>query len=191
MLGLCCPAFPRLAPLLMFSLASFRSFGFGGSRSGSGFCPGSSAAVFGFLPPAPAVLVSCSGGASAFFRAQFPSAQVFSASAFPGPASFVRRSAALVRALAAAPAPVWVCWPGVACPAGLLPSASSSACWAGSGSGSWAECAFSLGLGVPVLVFLPLGVQPPASWGSWSAWFCGSASQGWFLAPVAQQASLF
>ena len=174
----------------MFSLALFSSFGFGGARSGAGFCAESSSSVLGFLPPSPAVLASCSGGASAFF-AGLPGAQVFRASAFPGPASFVRRSVALVQALAAAPAPLWVCWPGVAAPPALRPARSSSACWSGSGSGSWAECAFALGLGVPVLVFLPVGVVPPASWGQWECWFCGSQSQGWFLAPAASQGSLF
>jgi len=162
----------------MFSPSSFRSFGFGGSRSGSAACL---AACSAFLPRVPAgapVFVSCASGASALVRAAFPSASVFRASQFSGlgSAAFAARAAALVRALAASPSPLFVCFPGCACPASLLPSRS----WRGGGSGSWSECSLAFGLGVPVLVFLPPGVSPPSSWGSWQ-----SLGSGWFFLPVA------
>jgi len=75
--------------------------------------------------------------------------------------------------LAASPAPLWVCFPGGGCPAGVVPRRS----WVSGGSGSWSECALAAGLNVPVLVFLPAGVVPPSGWGSWSGLGCG----WWFL----------
>jgi len=47
----------------------------------------------------------------------------------------------------------------------VVPSASPSRCFSGGGSGSWASAALAVGLGVPVLLWLPVGVQPPAAWG--------------------------
>jgi len=163
-----------------FSPAPFLSFGFGGARAGSPACLAACAAFLRRVPAGSAVFVSCASGASAVVRAAFPAASVFSASspAFAGlgSAAFAARAAALVRALAASPSPLFVCFPGRACPPPLLPSRS----WRGGGSGSWSECALAFGLGVPVLVFLPAGVLPPGSWGSWRV-----LGGGWFFLPAA------
>lgn len=177
---------------MSFCFSEFSSFGFGGSRRGCAFASAALPAVAGLLSQfhsLPQVFVSCAPGVSAVARSLFPGAVVSSASSFGpgavGRAQFVQRSAAMVRQLAASPAPLWVCFPGCACPAGLVPRSQPGACWGGFGSGSWAECAFALALGVPVLVGLPAGVLPPASWGQWrECWGC------WLLRPAARQSSL-
>lgn len=157
------------------------SFGFSGSR---GAAPAVCAAVAAAVPRGSSVFVGCAAGVDAAFRGFFPSASVFFASSFgSGRGSFAARSVACVRAVAAAGGflpPLWVAFPSGACPAGLLPSASSSRAFCGSGSGSWASLAFAAGSGVPCLVF---GFAPPAGWGFVSLgggwWFSGwpSSSQ--------------
>ena len=156
-------------------LASASLVGFSGSRSvvpPSAVC----ASLFRCVPASASVSVGCARGFDLAVRAAFPSALVWSASSFGvGRGAFARRSAAFVRSLSACPSSVLVSAPAVPCPAGLVPSRSSSRCFAGFGSGSWAGVAFAVGLGVPVALFLPVGVVPPASFG-FSA--CGG---GWFL----------
>lgn len=165
----------------MFSVSSFSSFGVGGYRRP---CAASVAACSSFLSrlsaagtAASCVLASCGSGAPAAARAAFPGCRVFSASELSslGRAAFAARARALVVALAASPAPLWVCFPGTAAPAGLAPSRR----WVPCGSGSWSECSLAAGLGVPVLVFLPGGLLPPASLGAWSA-----LGSGWFFLPA-------
>jgi len=168
----------------------FSSFGFSGSRVwGSSPAPLSLAASL--VPPRSAVFVGCAAGVDAFFRSCFPSAYVLSvASGVFGVASrgaFAARSVACVRAVSGAGG-LWVSFPTSACPAGLLPSASSSRAFCGSGSGSWASLAFAVGSGVPCVVFL--GSLPvPSGWGLSPV----AGSPGWFSvglsAPV--QMSLF
>lgn len=152
---------------------SFISWGFGGSRRG---CPVASS-VLPLLArqvwqqQSYPVFVSCAPGVSALARQLFPSARVFSLSqpglGAAGRAVYAARGAAFVRALAASSHPCFVVFPGCPCPAPVRPSSSPARCWCGGGSGSWAEAAFAAGLGVPVLAFLPQGVQPPAAWGAW------------------------
>lgn len=154
-------SFPASASRLLGAAASF---GFCGSRSAVPPVP-VWAGVLGSLPASPSVSCGCVGGLCALARSSFPSAAVFSASAFGGGRSgFARRSVALVQSVAASPRPLWVSFPARPCPAGLVPSASPSRCFAGFGSGSWASAALAAGLGVPVLMWLPAGVVPPASW---------------------------
>jgi hypothetical protein len=95
-----------------------------------------------------------------------------------GRGAFAGRSAACIRAVSAAGG-LWVSFPSSPCPAGLVPSSSSSRCFCGSGSGSWASLAFALGLGVPCLVFSQRGV--PTGWGLSPV----SGSPGWFGCSVA------
>lgn len=176
--------------LSLMVIGSFVSFGFGGSRSG---CPQASVSLPAFAAQVrvlqqPQVFISSASGVSALARSLFPSAQVFSSGSSGvtgavGAGLFAARGAALVRALRASPHPLWVCWPGQACPSIVRPSSSPSRCWCGGGSGSWAESAMSAGLGIPVLVILPAGVLPPASWGTWQPWW-----GGWLLLPVPSQA---
>jgi hypothetical protein len=154
-------SFPAAASQLLGAAASF---GFCGSRSSVPPVP-VWAGVLGSLPASFSVSCGCVGGLCALARSSFPFASVFSASAFGGGRSgFARRSVALVQSVAASPRPLWVSFPARSCPAGLVPSASPSRCFAGFGSGSWASAALAAGLGVPLLVWLPAGVLPPASW---------------------------
>lgn len=163
--------------------------GFSGSRfSVPSVVPAVASAVRALRCP---VFVGCARGVDAAFRAAFPGASVLAASSFgSGRGSFAARSAACVRAVAVAGAGpagsflggLWVCFPSGACPAGLLPSASSSRAFCGSGSGSWASAAFAVGSGLPVLVF---GFAPPAGWG-----FVSLGGGWWFSGWPASQLSL-
>ena len=135
-----------------------------GSRSG--------ACAPGFLPlllgARARVSVGCARGVDQAVRSAVPSARVrvFHAVAFgSGRGAFALRSAALVRSVAGARSALFVCFPGRACPVGLVPSASARSCFCGLGSGSWASLALAVGLGVPALVWLPVGVAVPVGWG--------------------------
>jgi hypothetical protein len=171
-------------PSAVSSLVSSASaVGFSGSRS---FVPYSVELVAAAVPAGVPVFVGCARGVDAAARALFPSARVFSASAFgSGRGSFAARSAACVRAVQSAGG-VWVCFPSGLCPAGLAPSASSSRAFCGSGSGSWASLAFAAGLGLPCLVWC---FAPPAVWG-----FSSLGGAWWFRSapvPAGVQLSLF
>lgn len=158
-------------------LAGASSFGFCGSRS---VVPPSLvwASVVASVPLSASVSCGCVGGVCSLARGSFRSASVFFASSFGfGRGSFAARSVALVRSVASSPRPLWVSFPGRACPVGLVPSSRSGSCFCGLGSGSWASLAFAVGLGVPALVFLPAGVRPPAGWGF------VSLGSGWFFRP--------
>ena len=102
--------------------------------------------------------------------------------------SLAHRSAAMVRAVEASGGAV-VGFVSSSCPVHprsgkpLLPSVSSSRCFGGFGSGTWATLAFAAGLGLPVVVFL-CGVGRsalPSGWGgSWvPAGPAGPWVQGW------------
>lgn len=164
---------------LALALSSAPVVGFSGSRS-SVPSVASSVAALVCCP----VVVGCAAGVDSFFRGAFPRARVFSVATFgSGRGAFAARSVAFVRSLATGGG-VLVSFPSGACPIGLLPSASSSRAFCGSGSGSWASLAFAVGSGVQCFVFAPFGV--PAGWGFVP---CGG---DWFsFAPASVQASLF
>lgn len=155
--------------LSLFPSAAPAVVGFSGSRR---LAPAFAPLVFGVvgavLAAGRSVAVGCAAGADAFVRSTAPGALVFSAAAFgSGRGAFAARSVALVRAVAAGgPGSGFVVFPGAPCPAGLSPSARSSACFCGFGSGSWASAAFAAGLGLPLVVF-PCGFSALPSWGSW------------------------
>jgi hypothetical protein len=133
--------------------------GFSGSRS---VVPAVLGSVLAGLS-AGSVLVGCARGVDGAVRASVPGCRVFRVSG-SGRSAFAARSVRFVRALAAEGG-VLFSFPGRACPAGLVPSADSRACFCGLGSGSWASLALALGLGVPCCVWLPAGVSVPAGWG--------------------------
>ncbi len=165
-----------LPPSVVALVAGAGVVGFSGSRSVVPACVG---AVCGAVSPRALVGVGCASGVDAVVRALVLGCSVFSASSFAA-SSFsgrlVLRSVALVRFVASASGRsgggVFVVFPSAACPVGLVPSSSSSVCFRGLGSGSWASAAFAAGLGVPVLVFSPVGVP---------AWGFSSLGGGWFL----------
>lgn len=168
-------------------LAAASSVGFGGCRVPSSFClPVAWSCVSVLLGSSPSsVFVSCGSGVPALVAGAFGlgvgAPSFFSRCAFPGPAPLPRRAAALCRGLAAAPSPLFVCCPVVAPPAAVSGAARRRS-WVSCGSGSWSECSLSRGLGVPVLLFLPSGVLPPAAWGCSLLGVSGGGS--WFLAPA-------
>ncbi len=146
--------------------------GIGGSRA-----PGAASlwALRQVLPLVPArtpVYVGCASGIDKAVRQARPGVRVFRA-ASSQPGALARRSIRCVRAVAQAGG-VWVSFPGRACPSGVQPSRSASACFSGGGSGSWASLALAAGLGRPCLVFLPNSIQPPAPFG------LQALGRGWF-----------
>ncbi len=183
-----CPRF-GLPAAVVSVLSRAGAVGFSGSRSSVPLvCSVVAAAVSGLRCP---VFVGCAAGVDAAFRGFFPGASVFSALSFGrGRGSFAARSAAVVRAVAVAGAGsagsflggLWVSFPSGSCPFGLLPSASSSRAFCGSGSGTWASAAFAVGSGLPVLLF---GFSPPAGWG-----FVSLGGGWWFSGWPASQLSL-
>jgi hypothetical protein len=179
-----CPLAASLPAFVRSALVCACAVGFSGSRSSvPAACALAAAAV---APPfGPPVFLGCAGGVDEFFRGAVPGASVLRASSFgSGRGSFAARSVAVVSAVvsAAGSRGLWVAFPSAACPAGLLPSASSSRCFAGFGSGTWASLAFAAGSGLPCLVF---GFAPPAAWGF------APVGGGWFFRGAPVQLSLF
>lgn len=161
--------------------------GFSGSRSPSPASLSALSSVASAVSSSAVVVVGCAAGVDLAARSLFPSAVVLSVASGSfgvGRSAFARRSVACVSRVASAGG-VWVSFPSSPCPPGLLPSSSSSRCFSGSGSGSWASLAFAVGSGLPCLVFLPPGVACPSGWG------LSSLGGGWWqwLPPV--QLSLF
>ncbi len=170
----CVGVFAVLPPAVSALLGSASVVGFSGSRSVAP-CPALVCAVVAALPPGCAVSVGCASGADAAFRVARPGASVFRVASFGrGRGAFAARSVACVRSVAV-PGGVWVSFPAGACPAGLVPSSSSSRAFCGLGSGSWASLSFAVGLGVPCAVWLPAGLVVPAGWGF------SSVGGGWWL----------
>lgn len=175
--------------MLRSIFSQFSTFGFSGSRSS---VPSGCSVAAGLVPGGSQVFVGCARGVDAFFRGVFPLAAVFSVASGQfgavGRGAFAARSSACVRAVAAAGG-LWVAFPSSPCPVGLVPSASSSRCFRGLGSGSWASLALALGLGVPCVVFL--GSLPcPCGWDLSPV----ASSPGWFSSvgqPSPVQLSLF
>lgn len=212
---LLCPVSFFVAASPASLVSSFPVVGFSGSRK-SGARPALAAA--GFLRSlrgssfSGKVAVGCAAGVDSVVRgAGFPAARlsVFRVASFAGSRpvgawAFAARSAALVRSVAAARG-VLVAFPLGACPTGVAPSSSFRGC----GSGSWGSVALALGLGCPVLVFVP-GVSPsfPAPSvvasrfscvgssvrvggvvGSW--WWASAPVSGAYCCSVGVQGSLF
>ena len=166
---------------------SFFSFGVCGSRVlGSLACQAASVVV-PFVAGIGSGSCGCAAGVDAVAR-PLASAVIRVSSFGRGRASFARRSVAFVRALASSPRPVLLVFPAGVCPSGLFPSHSSSHCFCGLGSGTWASCAFAVGLGVPVVVFGVSRSCLPSWAGSWVPVSVACVS-GFVFVP--SQASLF
>jgi hypothetical protein len=161
-------------PVVASALASASVVAFSGGRAAS---PASLLRV-GFalrcLSPSCRVSVGCAAGVDLAVRRSRPGAFVFRARSFGvGKSAFALRSGAVVRSLGSSG--LFVSFPALPCPASVSPSAEFSACFCGSGSGSWASLAFARGRGVPSVVWCPPGVVPPASFG------LSSLGGGWFF----------
>ena len=140
-------------------IQSYTQVGFSGSRHSIDPQAGELAAAA--VPVGAEVVVGCAAGVDAFFRSRFPAARVLRVDRALGRAGFARRSIACVEAVSCG---LWVSFPGGACPAGLMPSASPGRCFSGSGSGSWASLAYAIGRGGAALVYLG-AVPAPGGWG--------------------------
>jgi hypothetical protein len=160
--------------------------GFGGSRAlSSSWCAAVASVVASVVGAGRGVAVCSGGGASAFVRAACPSAVVF-APAFAGVGALPARASACVRACAASgPGSGWVAFVSGPCPAGVVPASA----WRSGrpASGSWAEVALAVGLGLPVVVFwcAPGPVALPAWGGSWVPAGRGVWVSGWRFVPAA------
>lgn len=131
------------------------------------------AAIASCVPHSSRVVVGCARGVDEVFRGLFPQANVFYASDFgAGRSSFARRSVAVVGQLGEGD--IFISLPNKECPI-LMPSASSSRCFSGSGSGSWATLAYAIGRDVPAAVYLGGRLRCPAGWS------LRSVGGGWFL----------
>lgn len=154
-------------------LAAASSFGVCGSRSS---VPAVLSSVLfclsRFRRP---VSCGCCGGVAAAVRGRLSFARRWAASSFfrgSWPAAFVARSCALVASVVSSPGSLWVSFPGRACPPSCVPGLRWSSC----GSGSWSSLALVVGAGRPALLFLPVGVVPPA-------WGFRSLGSGWWFFP--------
>jgi hypothetical protein len=133
------------------------------------------------------LLVGCAGGVDAIGRAGFPAGRlrVFQ-SAGHRPWQFAQRSASLVSALAAGGGCL-VSFPSGPCPVGLVPCVS----WrSAGGSGSWGTVCMALGLGVPVLLFAPAGLEAPAAVAGRFVPVAGAVGWWFSAAPAGVQGAL-
>ena len=173
-----------------FSSAS--AIGFSGSRSAIL----STAAVemaLSLVPSGTPVSVGCASGVDEFVRCflscagvPFSLFDVSSGRWGKGRGSFAGRSVSCVQSVGVSG--LWVSFPSVPCPPSLVPSSSSSKCFSGFGSGSWASLAFAVGSGVPSLVFLGSSLPCPSDWDLIAVPGCS----GWFEStPFPRQLSLF
>ena len=165
-----CSRYPAVGSLGSVArvLSGARVVGFSGSRSVVPAMPLCS--VLPLVPFRVPVVVGCARGVDQAVRGSCARARVFCASSFGfGARSFALRSAALVAALGGAGG-VLVSFPGRSCPVGLVPVSSWP--W-GVGSGSWGSLALAVGSGCSVVVWLPVGVVPPA-------WCSVALGGGWF-----------
>ena len=174
---------PASVSVLARRLHSASVVGVSGSRAAAPGCVRAVGWAVHQLAPGASVITGCMSGIDQVARSLAPSALVLRAASFGrGRGRFARRSIAVVRRVAGAgPLALWISAPGRACPRGLVPSASSSACFAGFGSGSWASLALALGLGVRTLVWLPVSITPPPSWGL--GLVCAGQAGSWWGTP--------
>ena len=176
-------------------LASAPVVGVSGSRAPSSRSASACRWAVGQLAPGASVVTGCARGIDGVARLARPSASVIRASAFgSGRGALAARSVAVVRAVApAGPSALWLAFPSGPCPPGLAPSRSSSACFSGHGSGTWASLALAVGLGVPALVLLPPGVAVPPAWPLVPVPGCAGPGGAWvrFRSAVVQSSLFF
>ena len=175
----------------------FRFVGFCGSRS----LPARFAGLVGGVARSVAaggasVSVGCAAGADSFVRSAVPGCQVFAVKSGKWGrcrSAYAQRSVALVSSLGTGPGSAFIGFVSSPCPSRVRPSAKSSACFCGAGSGSWASLAFAVGSGVGAVVVFWCGAGAPQL----PAWSAGSwvpapmpFEGGWLFLPAAQY-SLF
>jgi hypothetical protein len=152
------------------------------------------------VPAGVPVMVGCAAGIDQHLAQLLPHARVFRAASFgygraaiglrplSPRAALAARSIACVQACARG---VWCAFPAQACPASVQPARSSSQCFNGSGSGTYASLAYAIGIGCAPVVFLPAGIVPPPTFALVSVgagWYVSSAL-GWAKPAPANQLS--
>lgn len=160
------------------------TYGFSGSRVPSPVSLTALNWLCDLVPSGAAVMVGCARGIDQAARQFFPTAQVFWATDYgTGRGSFAVRSITCVKSVAAAGG-LWAAFPSNPCPVGLMPSSTSSKCFCGKGSGTWASLALAVGLGVTCLVFIPRTITVPTGWQLQSTvptgWELHPSIGGWF-----------
>lgn len=121
--------------------------------------------VLTMLPERTPLYVGCASGVDQYTRLHRAGAQVLEAKDHgPGIVGIVRRSQALARKIAATNGGLIVGLPYQPCPTGLVPSRHGSACFNGSGSGTWATLAYAIGLGCKALIWIDHKTNPPEAW---------------------------
>jgi hypothetical protein len=171
----------------MFSIVSNAvCVGFSGSRSPSPASLSALSVVSKKVSANAKIIIGCAKGIDAEAKKFFPDAKIFSVESGKfgaGKSAFARRSVACVNEVKKLNG-VWISFPSGSCPVGLSPNSSSSKCFSGTGSGTWASLAFAVGSGVPCLCWLPAGIVAPS-------WLAAAGGGWWLAAPAPVQLSLF
>jgi hypothetical protein len=136
------------------ALEHVRCVGFSGSRCGfTGQGEQAFIAAAAVMQSDCRVLVGDARGVDAEVRRWFSAADVFRVCG-SGRGAVAARSIRLVIQVQQFGGSLLV-FPGAECPSGLRPSAQPRECFCGLGSGSWASAALAVGLGLPVLLWVP------------------------------------
>lgn len=130
--------------------------GFSGSRSMTPEMKEAIKQIALLIPQSTAVIVGDCRGVDKFIASLYKNASIFNVKNY---ANTAHRSISMVNAVRAANG-ILVVFPGNPCPSGLIPSASSSRCFCGLGSGSWASAALAVGLNIPVIIWLGVATIP-------------------------------
>lgn len=165
--------------------------GFTGSRNfSSNYAQFIAPVVHHYQAAGQPIAAGCANGADKIVRQAAPSAQVFMASNYlgPAPARLAKRSAAMVRAVSQSQNPLIVGFTISPCPAAVRPRGS----FFGGGSGTWGTLALAAGLGLPIIVFWPAITWQPTlpAWGNWQP-VVVAGQIGFSLHPAGTQAPLF
>ncbi|NET90957.1 MAG: hypothetical protein F6K45_23165 [Kamptonema sp. SIO1D9] len=154
--------------------SSYKKVGFSGARTLSKVSISALEFAYNSIPFDASICIGCADGVDKWFRSRFPDSEIFRVG-FAGRGGFAERSIRCVDAVRSGGG-AWISFPDKACPVGLLPSGSSSRCFSGFGSGTWASLAYAVGSGVDSFVFLG-SIPVPSGWdlspvSGCPGWFC-------------------
>jgi len=151
---------PRYLPLTLPPLLAGRgALGISGSRAPDDDSLAALADLHAPWGRARPVLVGDARGVDAAARQHWPRAGVFTATGRTA-ADLVARSIRMLDALCQQERPILAAFPAKPCPASIVPAPR----WTSGGSGTWSTAALAHWRGVPLLLWLPSPLWPPASW---------------------------
>jgi hypothetical protein len=114
-----------------------------------------------------AVLVGDQRGIDAAAVRAWPRAGVFNRTG-EKPADLIARSIRMLDALGQQERPLLAAFPAKACPTRIVPGehwvSGADSATGEKGSGTWSTAALAVGRGLPLLLWLPSPLWPPASW---------------------------